>query len=106
MSALIMYLDTSNVVEHTVFDRTTGRPVNSATVTAVLRDDVGNVVGGAEWPATLTYVLGSRGVYRYFTPPDLDLIANDSYELTLVADDGVGHESTQVKTVTAKVQRC
>ncbi len=106
MSALIMYLDTSNVIEHTVFDRTTGRPVNSAAVTAVLRDDAGNVVGGAEWPATLTYVLGSRGVYRHFTVPDLALIAGDEYELVIVANDGAGHESTVVKSVAAKVQRC
>ncbi len=105
-ASLTMYLNTSNVIEHKVFDRANQRPVNSATVTATLKDSAGNVVGGEEWPATLAYLLRSRGVYRHFTVPDLALIAGDEYELVIVANDGAGHESTVVKSVAAKVQRC
>ena len=103
---LTMYLNTTNVIEHKVFDRTTRRPVNSAIVRATLRDSDGLTVSGAEWPATLSYVSGSKGVYRYFTPADLQLVANAEYTLTIVTDDQANHESEVVKDVVAKVQRC
>lgn len=105
-AALVMYLDTSNVIEHKVLDRVNQRPVNSATVTAHLRNAAGADVVGETWPVTLSYVSGSRGVYRYFTSPTMDLTDNGEYELTVVADDGAGHVSTKVKSVVAKVQRC
>lgn len=103
---LVLYLETSNVIEHKVFDRASQRPVNSATVTASLFDSDGNEVGGAEWPATLVYQPGSRGVYRYYTPPGLLLVDGAKYRLEIIADDTVGHLSTVQKSVVAKVQRC
>lgn len=67
-----------------------GADLNAATVTVTLRDADGQEVGGETWPKALTYVAGSKGVYRATLPHTLALVANARYTGVVTADGGAG----------------
>ena len=69
-------------------DEVSGDFINNATVTARLRDRAGNDITGQSWPATLTYVTGSNGIYRGTLEDGLDLDPNKVYRVEISVDAG------------------
>lgn len=90
----ILLIANSNTLElNGLRNAVMGGFVNTATVVATLQDSKGNDVVGQSWPATLNYVADSNGCYRVLLAPDLILINDKRYSLTLVAQgDGLTAE--------------
>lgn len=70
-----------------------GSFINTATVTATLKDMAGNDVAGAAWPLILTYEAESNGNYRGLLTEALNIVADQYYQLIIdIEDSGLtGH---------------
>jgi hypothetical protein len=66
----------------------TGEPANAATLTVTLLDKSGAEVAGQVWPKPMSFVEGSRGLYRALLPAALPLVADARYTARIVADAG------------------
>lgn len=66
-------------------DEASGDIVNTATVSATLKDAAGATVAGETWPKTMPYVANTSGVYRALLPATLVLAANARYTAEITA---------------------
>lgn len=99
-----LYIANDHVLElNGLKDAVTGSYINSATVTAVLKDQVGNQVPGQTWPLTLSYVSGSNGIYRGTLENTLSLTPGVRYvaEIT-VSGAGIPDSQFVLNVVAAK----
>jgi hypothetical protein len=62
--------------------------INNATVTATVRDQYGQPVGGQSWPITLVYVAESDGVYEGLLEDGMQLSAGRWYTVEITIDAG------------------
>ena len=53
--------------------------VNNATVSVTVKDDCGDNVAGQTWPATMVYVTGTDGDYRFILFNTVELQAGKRY---------------------------
>lgn len=81
------YKNSDNIVRlDNQYDTYTAAYLNSATVTATLKDLAGTEVTGVSWPVTLTYVSASNGQYIAVVDKTAAVTVGLSYrlEITLV----------------------
>lgn len=89
--SLLIYVDNDNLLTvDGVRDVSDGSFINTATVTATLKDADGVDVVGQVFPTTLTYVAASDGKYQGTLEDTLALTANDKYTLCVDIDGGAG----------------
>ena len=62
--------------------------LNSATVTATLKDSAGSEVSGVSWPLTLSYVASSDGNYSGTIDKAISVSDGVSYFLEITAAEG------------------
>lgn len=87
----ILYVGNDNVLEVAgMRNELTGADMNTAIVTAQLKDSAGTDVAGETWPKTMVYVAGSKGTYRVTLPYTLAVAPGARYVATIVADAGPG----------------
>jgi hypothetical protein len=91
-------------VEH-LQDDATGESLDAATVSVTLRDSAGHPVGGETWPLALSYVTGTRGVYRCTLADTLGVVAGQRYKAIITADAGPGRKAEWTVDVICKPRR-
>ena len=102
--AEVIHLANDTVVEvRGLMNEVSGDVLNSATVTATLKDAAGVAVTGASSLA-MSYVTGSTGVYRVTLPYTLSLSPNGRYTLHIDANAGSGQRAHWEIPIVAKVR--
>lgn len=69
-------------------DPVTGSYLNSATVTAVMKDAAGAELAGQTWPLTLGYVADSDGHYQGVLEDGLEMSEFGRYWIEITVDSG------------------
>ena len=83
------YIGSDNVLRLDIFrDEIEGEYLNSATVTATVRDLAGNEITGVSWPITLTYVASSNGRYQATVDAAASVTENSQYYVYYTAVQG------------------
>lgn len=90
MPAVFNILSDNVVTLSGLKNEVTGAFINTAVVTVTLVDRGGAEVAGQSWPAALTYVASSDGVYRGTLSDSLDLTKFEAYTAQITADAGPG----------------
>lgn len=65
-----------------------GDYINNAIVEVTLLDSDGNEVAGQSWPATMSYVSGSDGIYEGILEDGLSLSVDDELTARVTVDAG------------------
>lgn len=85
----VLYVGNDNILEvANLKNDVSGADINNATVSVILADDNGAQIGGATWPMALSYVTGSKGVYRATLPYTLEMTAGLRMMATVTVDAG------------------
>lgn len=104
--AKILYLSNDNVL---TLDELTnivdGTYINSATVTATVKDSTGTEVSGETWPITLDYVAASNGKYQAVLEDGLVLTNGASYDVEVDIDAGADKIAHMVLTVKGRTRK-
>lgn len=103
MSALALSINSDNLI--TLVGLTNGADstfINSATVSATLKDSFGVNVTGQAWPLTLDYVASSNGNYQG-TLQDVLALSASNYTALVVADSGAGLHREWTVPLTAEI---
>lgn len=91
----LVYVDNTNLVELSGLKSAIEDTfINDATVRLTVKDEDGTSITGQTWPATLTYVASSDGVYRGIIEDDVALIDGTTYYAHIDANAGtnrIGH---------------
>lgn len=95
MTACVVYVDNTNLVELSgLKSAVEDEFISDATVRLTVKDEAGANVTGQTWPATLTYVDASDGVYRGIIEDDVAIEAGTTYIAHIDANAGanrIGH---------------
>lgn len=85
----VAYVESDNLITLTgLKNEATGSYVNSATVTATVKDLDGTQLAGQTWPTTMSYVSSSNGNYRGTLEDGASLVAGTMYVVEITADAG------------------
>lgn len=104
---LVLYIGNHNVLElQGLQDALTPQQYeNNATVSVALKDSAGQAVAGQTWPATMSYVESSDGVYRATLDADLVLTHGVNYTAEINVTTAGGVIGKWEAIVTAKTRR-
>ncbi len=98
----VIYINNDNLLSVSdLKNEATGVYINDAAVTMTLKDSTGSEVSGQTWPATMTYVSSSNGVYRGTLEDGLSLTEGQSYTAEITADAGSDQIANWSITMTA-----
>jgi len=103
---LIFEQGNAPIIETVVLNALTGLPINDATVEVVVTDAAGAQVTGETWPAALSYVAGSNGVYRRQLSDALGVVTGQPYKATLTISASGSDDRTLVYDVVVTDPGC
>jgi len=83
-------------------DEVTEAYINTATVTATVKNAAGTAVTGQAWPLTLSYVTASDGDYRGVLEAALSVAVGDRLTVEVTIDGGSGREAFFAIPVTVR----
>jgi len=87
----IIYLSNDNLLSiEGLKNSSSGSFMNSATVTATLKDSGGTSVTGQTFPITLSYITATNGNYQATLEDTLNMVADNIYTATITATSSGG----------------
>jgi len=102
----LVFIGNTNMIElRGLRDELSGEYINDATVTVTIRDLTGTEMDGQQWPATMPYVDGSRGIYRVPIVHSVPFTKDTNYIATITASAAGGTRGEWGMPLLARTRR-